>query len=74
MKLLLLSLYTATLLSAAGNDPQSILSEVSKLRQMYEECKASESTVQGIEPKVLAESNNKIKASGPRNCPKKWGH
>ena len=62
MKSLLLSICTATLLCAAGNDPQSILTEVSKLRQMYEECKAAEGTVQGVEPKVLAESNIKIKA------------
>lgn len=49
------------MLSATSNDPQSILSEVSKLRQMYDECKASQSTVQGLEPKVVAESNSKSK-------------
>ncbi len=62
MRTILLSLCTAALLSAASNDPQSILNEVSKLRQMYEECKASESSVKSIDPKIVAESNSKINA------------
>lgn len=62
MKIFILSLCTATLLSAASSDPQSVLSEVSKLRHMYEECKANDVSVKGSDPKVLAESNSKINA------------
>ena len=61
MRKILVSLCAASMLSATSNDPQSILSEVSKLRQMYDECKASQGTVQGLEPKVVAESNSKSK-------------
>lgn len=58
MRKILISLCTATVLSATSNDPQSILTEVSKLRQMYEECKASQSA----EPKVSVESKSKNKS------------
>ncbi|MDP3587781.1 MAG: hypothetical protein Q8R58_07010 [Sulfuricurvum sp.] len=61
MRKSLILLCAVTVLSATSNDPQSILSEVSKLRQMYDECKASQGTVQGLEPKVVAESNSKSK-------------
>ena len=62
MRTILVSLCFATLLNSASSDPQSILNEVSKLRHMYEECKATQGTVQGIEPKVLVESNSKNKS------------
>ena len=61
MRKILISLCAASMLSATSNDPQSILSEVSKLRQMYDECKASKGAVQDIAPKVMAESNSKNK-------------
>ncbi|MFZ3052795.1 MAG: hypothetical protein WA099_05240, partial [Sulfuricurvum sp.] len=61
MRKILVSLCAASMLSATSNDPQSILSEVSKLRQMYDECKASQGAVQGLDPKVVAESNSKSK-------------
>ena len=61
MRKSLISLCAATVLSATSNDPQSILTEVSKLRQMYDECKASQGAVQGLAPKVMAESNSKSK-------------
>ncbi|MDO9304168.1 MAG: hypothetical protein Q7T77_02485 [Sulfuricurvum sp.] len=61
MRKILISLCAASMLSATSNDPQSILSEVSKLRQMYDECKASQGAVQDIAPKVMAESNSKNK-------------
>ena len=62
MRTILISLCAVTVLSATSNDPQSILSEVSKLRQMYEECKATQGTVQGVEPKAVVESNSKNKS------------
>ena len=43
----------------ASGDTQSVLSEVSKLRQKYEECRASQGEIKGIDPKVLAESRDK---------------
>lgn len=43
----------------AGEDPQSILKEVSNLRQKYEECRASKDVVKEIDPKVLAQYNDK---------------
>ncbi len=58
MRKILISLCTAAVLNATSNDPQSILTEVSKLRQMYEECKAS----QGTEPNVSVESKSKNKS------------
>ena len=45
----------------AGGDPQSILKEVSNLRQKYEECRASKEAVKEIDPKVLAQYNDKNK-------------
>lgn len=62
MRTILISVCLATVLSAVSSDPQSILNEVSNLRHMYEECKATQGTVQGIEPKVLVESNSKNKS------------
>jgi len=62
MRTILISVCLAAVLNATGNDPQSILSEVSKLRQMYEECKASQGTVGGVEPKAVVESNSKNKS------------
>ena len=62
MRKILISLCAVTVLSATSNDPQSILTEVSKLRQMYEECKASQSTVQGAETKGPVDSKNKNKS------------
>jgi len=62
VRTILISLCAVTVLSATSNDPQSILSEVSKLRQMYEECKATQGTVQGVEPKAVVESNSKNKS------------
>ena len=56
---MLLSLYTASILMGANGDSQSVLSEVSKLRQKYEECRASQGEIKGIDPKVLAESRDK---------------
>ncbi len=56
---MLLSLYTASILMGANGDAQSVLSEVSKLRQKYEECRASQSEIKGIDPKVLAEVRDK---------------
>lgn len=37
-----------------SGDSQSVLSEVSKLRQKYEECRASQGEIKGVDPKVLA--------------------
>lgn len=37
-------------------DSQSILNEVSKLRQKYDECRESQGVIKGIDPKVLAQS------------------
>jgi hypothetical protein len=45
----------------AGGDPQSILKEVSNLRQKYEECRASKDAVKEIDPKVLAQYDDKNK-------------
>jgi hypothetical protein len=43
----------------ASGDSQSILREVSELRQKYDECRASQGEIKGIDPKVLAESRDK---------------
>ena len=43
----------------ASGDSQSILNEVSNLRQKYEECRASQDAVKEIDPKVLAQYNDK---------------
>lgn len=51
MKTILLSLSAAALLSGAANETQSILSEVGKLRQKYEECRAGQSVIEGVDPK-----------------------
>lgn len=56
---MLLSLYAASILMGASGDAQSVLSEVSKLRQKYEECRASQGEIKGIDTKVLAESRDK---------------
>ncbi|MDD5159448.1 MAG: IMCp domain-containing protein [Sulfuricurvum sp.] len=62
MKIILLSLCTAVCLNAVTNESQAILGDVAKLRQKYEECRAGQCVVQGIEPKVLAECIAKNKA------------
>ncbi|MFH0710209.1 MAG: IMCp domain-containing protein [Pseudomonadota bacterium] len=62
MRKILISLCAATVLSATSNDPQSILTEVSKLRQMYDECKATQATVGGVGPKTVVESSSKNKS------------
>jgi hypothetical protein len=62
MRKILISLCVASVLSATSDDPQSILIEVSKLRQMYEECKASQATVSKAEPKAVVESSGKNKS------------
>lgn len=62
MRAIFISLCAATVLSATSNDPQTILTEVSKLRQMYEECKASQGTVQEVQPKAVMESSSKNKS------------
>ncbi|HEX5711077.1 MAG TPA: hypothetical protein VFX68_06990 [Sulfuricurvum sp.] len=62
MKTILLSVCVAAVLNATSPEPQSILSEVGKLRQKYEECRAGQSIVQGIQPKVLEECNRKNRA------------
>jgi len=67
VRTILFSLCTAALLSAASNDPQSILSEVSKLRQMYEECKANESTLKAIDPKAVAASSAQAREIAQKN-------
>ncbi|MDP2077673.1 MAG: hypothetical protein Q8J85_06465 [Sulfuricurvum sp.] len=59
MKIILLSLYTVSTLMGAAEDPQSILKEVSNLRQKYEECRASKDAIKGVDPKVLAQYNDK---------------
>jgi hypothetical protein len=43
----------------AGGDSQSILNEVSNLRQKYDECRANSGVLKGIDPKILAEEKNK---------------
>lgn len=53
-----LSLCTASILAGATGDSQSILNEVSKLRQKYDECKASQGVVKGVDPKILAQSRS----------------
>lgn len=45
----------------ANVDSQSILSEVSKLRQKYEECRANQDVVKGVDPKVLGQYDDKNK-------------
>ena len=42
----------------ATGDSQSILNEVSKLRQKYDECRESQGVVKGIDPKILAQSRS----------------
>lgn len=42
----------------ATGDSQSILNEVSKLRQKYDECRESQGVVKGIDPKILAQSKS----------------
>lgn len=44
-----------------SGDPQSILKEVSNLRQKYEECRASQEVVKGVNPKILAQYDDKNK-------------
>jgi hypothetical protein len=39
-------------------DSQSILNEVSKLRQKYDECRESQGVAKGIDPKVLGQARN----------------
>lgn len=58
MKFIFLSLCTASILLGATGDSQSILNEVSKLRQKYDECRESQGVVKGIDPKVLAQAKN----------------
>ncbi len=59
MKSILLSLSVASILLGANGDSQSILNEVSKLRQKYDECRASKDAMKGIDPKVLSEAREK---------------
>jgi len=61
LKIVLLSLCTAAILMGATGDSQSVLSEVSKLRQKYEECRASQNDIKGIDPKVLADCRDENK-------------
>ncbi|MDD5211968.1 MAG: hypothetical protein PHV62_06095, partial [Sulfuricurvum sp.] len=58
MKIMFLSLCTASILMGATGDSQAILNEVSKLRQKYDECRESQGVVKGIDPKVLAQSRS----------------
>ncbi|MDP3301742.1 MAG: IMCp domain-containing protein [Sulfuricurvum sp.] len=60
MKIILLSLCTISILMGAGGDPQSILQEVSNLRQRYEECRASQD-IKGSDSKILAQYGDKNK-------------
>lgn len=59
MKSILFSLSVASVLLGANGDSQSILSEVSNLRQKYDECRASKDAIKGIDPKVLTEAREK---------------
>ncbi|MFY9143071.1 hypothetical protein [Sulfuricurvum sp.] len=52
MRGLLLSTLTAVYLFGAAEEGGNILSEVAKLRQKYEECRAGQNTVLGIDPKL----------------------
>ncbi|MDD2828935.1 MAG: hypothetical protein PHW18_05115 [Sulfuricurvum sp.] len=61
MRILLLSLCTASLLCATTNDPQAILGEVTKLRQKYEECRTSLESGNG-NSKTLQEYSKKNKS------------
>lgn len=58
MRKIVISLCTAGLLSATSNDPQTILNEVSNLRQKYEECRASQEKGE-VKPKVLDDYSKK---------------
>ncbi|AFV97246.1 MULTISPECIES: hypothetical protein [unclassified Sulfuricurvum] len=61
MKAILLSTLAAVYLFGATEQSGAIVNEVAKLRQKYEECRAGQSTVLGIEPKVYAQSEKERK-------------
>lgn len=61
MKAILLSTLAAVYLFGAAEQSGAIVNEVAKLRQKYEECRAGQSTVLGIEPKVYAQSEKERK-------------
>jgi hypothetical protein len=65
---ILLSTLTAVYLFGAAEPSANILGEVAKLRQKYEECRAGQSAVLGIDPKLYGqcekernESNSQLK-------------
>ena len=61
MKAILFSTLAAVYLFGATEQSGAIVNEVAKLRQKYEECRAGQSTVLGIEPKVYAQSEKERK-------------
>ena len=63
MRAILLSTLSALYLFGATEQSGSIVNEVAKLRQKYEECKAGQSSVLGIEPKVYAQCDKERKES-----------
>lgn len=63
MRALLLSTLSALYLFGATEQSGSIVNEVAKLRLKYEECKAGQSSVLGIEPKVYAQCEKERKES-----------
>ena len=66
MRALLLSTLAAIYLYGASEQSGSILNEVAKLRLKYEECKAGQSAVLGIEPKVYAQCDKERKESSAK--------
>lgn len=51
------------LFGASAGDPQSILNEVVKLRQKYDECRAGQSAVLGVAPEVYTQCDKERKES-----------
>lgn len=63
MRVLFLSTLSALYLFGATEQSGSIVNEVAKLRLKYEECKAGQSSVLGIEPKLYAQCEKERKES-----------
>lgn len=64
MKIWFISVFAAVYLYGAS-DTQTILNDVAKLRQKYEECRAGQSAVLGIEPRVYEKcENSRVEAIG----------
>jgi len=64
VKAILLSTLASLYLFGATEQSGTIVNEVAKLRQKYEECRAGQSAVLGIEPKLYAQCEKERKESG----------